>query len=828
MAANRWEGKVLGGRYQIEALLGQGGMSAVYRAKDPNLQRTVAIKLIHPHLSDNLEFVQRFESEATAIARLRHPNIVQVFDFNHDGDLYYMVLEFVAGETLQSRIKRLNAAGRHLPLRDALRYTDDICKAADYAHQRGMIHRDIKPANVMLDVNGNAILMDFGIARILGGQAHTATGAVLGTALYMSPEQIQGLHPDARADIYSIGVMLFESLGGHPPFEADSAMTLMMMHLNDPVPDLANLHPAVPAEVKEIVNRALEKDRNKRFQSAAEMSAALGHALISLPAVETTPLPPPLVKAEPPPAPQETIIEKTPVPPAVIEEVPEKVEEAAAPPVPAPEEVKLVLKEAAAPPPESLKTVIETPPHVAASEATLIEPPSQPIKKPAVSEPIAKPVAKPPAAVERPVTASAEPILQAVPAAAAKKKGLPTWQLAVIGLLALGLLGGGGFLISKLAGPNTTPNPTLPIAAVVEDTATSAPPTAAPTFTSLPIATSALLPTDTPQPEPTATEILPTATTAPVVIGGADKIAYLSSNDVWVANLDGTEMTQLTSDGTIKTYLRWLPGGQGLSYLSGKCIHTVDLAGSDRSITCFNYSDYLDAFEVSPDGKHVALSLDRQLYILPFDLERLALANSHPDLEALADCPELAPYQRNSAIAARWSSDSSHLAALALGVLDDGRRGEIVQVFAVDRCIANPALNIQFPPPHFTFSEYQKSPTLPGLTWDGDVLFAMNGNTRNEGFGELHLFNTQTYKASISVNPINNVCCYRDPSFSPDGQYLLVAFQDITLGADSVTQLYLIPYGTIGSGATYQPLPLPIFTNPREAPRAVLRPAVVP
>ena len=510
-------------------------------------------------------------------------------------------------------------------------------------------------------------------------------------------------------------------------------------------------------------------------------------------------------------------------PVAVKEEVIEK--------APLPEEIKVVAKEKEVALPEPLKTVIETPPPMAASEATLIEPPSQPLKKPAPVETIAKPSAKPTsaqtaaAAVEAP--AAAAPPVQAVPAPA-KKKGLPTWQLAVIGVLALGLLGGGGFLISKLTGTKTTAQPTIPIAAVVEDTATSAPPTAVSTFTALPSATSALLPSDTPQPEPTATEILPTATTAPLVIGGADKIAYLSSNDVWVANLDGTEMTQLTSDGTIKTYLRWLPGGQGLSYLSGKCIHTVDLAGSDRSITCFNYSDYLDAFEVSPDGKHVALSLDRQLYILPFDLERLALANSHPDLEALADCPELAPYQRNSAIAARWSSDSSHLAALALGVLDDGRRGEIVQVFAVDRCIANPALNIQFPPPHFTFSEYQKSPTLPGLTWDGDVLFAMNGNTRNEGFGELHLFNTQTYKASISVNPIKNVCCYRDPSFSPDGQYLLVAFLDITLGADSVTQLYLIPYGTIGSGATYQPLPLPIFTNPREAPQAVLRPAVVP
>src|SRR5574340_985769 len=291
MAKDRWIGQVLGGRYQIEELLGQGGMSAVYKARDPNLQRTVAIKLIHPHLSDNEEFVRRFESEATSIARLRHPNIVQVFDFNHEGDLYYMVLEYVAGETLQSRIKRLNAAGRYQPIRDVLHYTIDVCKAADYAHDRGLIHRDIKPANVMLDVSGNAILMDFGIARMLGGQQHTATGAVLGTALYMSPEQIQGLHPDARSDIYSIGVTLFEALGGRPPFEADSVMTLMMMHLNDPVHDLNTLHPGIPDEVREVVNRALEKDRSKRYQSCTEMADALQKALASLPAQEAAPAP---------------------------------------------------------------------------------------------------------------------------------------------------------------------------------------------------------------------------------------------------------------------------------------------------------------------------------------------------------------------------------------------------------------------------------------------------------------------------------------------------------------------------------------------------------
>ena len=209
------------------------------------------------------------------MAHLRHPNIVQMYDFNHDGDLYYMVMEFVLGETLQTRLKRLNTSKRRLSIKDAVFFTADICDAAHYAHQRGMIHRDIKPANIMLDVNGKAILMDFGIARMVGASQHTATGAVLGTAMYMSPEQIQGLHTDARADIYSIGITLFEMLSGKPPFEADSAMTLMMMHLNDPVPDLRDLQPDTPPELVTITQKALAKNRDERYQSASEMAVAL-------------------------------------------------------------------------------------------------------------------------------------------------------------------------------------------------------------------------------------------------------------------------------------------------------------------------------------------------------------------------------------------------------------------------------------------------------------------------------------------------------------------------------------------------------------------------
>jgi len=282
MMPQSWIGQTIGGRYQIETLLGQGGMSAVYRGVDPNLRRVIAIKLIHPHLSVNPDFVERFKEEAAAVAGLRHPNIVQVHDFNNDGPTYYMVMEYLAGETLQARLKRLTTAHRQFSLEEALRFSRQICEAAGYAHRRGLVHRDIKPANVMLDLHGQAILMDFGIVKIVGGQYHTATGATIGTAMYMSPEQIRSEVVDERCDIYALGVMLFEMLSGRPPYEADSTLTVMMMHLNDPLPDLRDLRPDVPPAVLGILNKALAKERENRYQTAAEMAAALKRVQESL------------------------------------------------------------------------------------------------------------------------------------------------------------------------------------------------------------------------------------------------------------------------------------------------------------------------------------------------------------------------------------------------------------------------------------------------------------------------------------------------------------------------------------------------------------------
>jgi serine/threonine protein kinase len=256
-------------------------MSAVYQARDPNLRRTVAIKLIHPHLASDPEFVRRFEEEAAAVAGLRHPNIVQVFDFNHDADTYYMVLEFVSGQSLQEKLRGLHQAGERLSAAETVRIMTAVCEAVSYAHERGLIHRDLKPANVMINTADQPVLMDFGVAKIVGGKQFTATGAVIGTPAYIAPELVRGQRPDQRADIYSLGVMLFEMLAGQLPFDADSAMSLMMKHVTEPPPDLRQLVPRLPRAIVSVVERALEKDPANRFQSAAEMAQALRAAFSS-------------------------------------------------------------------------------------------------------------------------------------------------------------------------------------------------------------------------------------------------------------------------------------------------------------------------------------------------------------------------------------------------------------------------------------------------------------------------------------------------------------------------------------------------------------------
>ena len=268
MNSPTWIGQLLSNRYQIDELLGHGGMSSVYKATDLNLKRVVAVKIIHPHLASEAEFVGRFEYEAAAVARLSHANIIQVFDFDHDQGISYIVFEYIPGETLQERLARWQKSGMRVSESEILAIACDLSAALSYAHAQDMVHRDIKPANIMLDVQGRAVLIDFGIVKMTGGTSHTASGALIGTARYMSPEQVQGRQVDGRSDIYSLGVTLFEMVSGQAPFNADSAMSLMMMHVTDPVPDLSLLVPGVSTQLVQLIGACLKKNPARRIDSA--------------------------------------------------------------------------------------------------------------------------------------------------------------------------------------------------------------------------------------------------------------------------------------------------------------------------------------------------------------------------------------------------------------------------------------------------------------------------------------------------------------------------------------------------------------------------------
>jgi serine/threonine-protein kinase len=268
-------GTTLSSRYRLEAKLGSGGMSTVYLARDETLDRLVAVKVMHAEMSEQPDQLTRFNQEARSVAQLSHPNVVGVIDAGEDSGHPYIVLEYVEGETLKQRIKRLG----QLPVDDAVAYAIEVARALAIAHARRMVHRDVKPQNVLIDADGRGKLTDFGISRQLEQQGITATGRVLGTTDYVSPEQAMGHAVDPRSDIYSLGVVLFEMLTGDVPFHADSLVGVAMKHVNEDLPDVQRRRPEVSAAVAAVLERATTKDPRDRYQSAGEMLDDLEAAL---------------------------------------------------------------------------------------------------------------------------------------------------------------------------------------------------------------------------------------------------------------------------------------------------------------------------------------------------------------------------------------------------------------------------------------------------------------------------------------------------------------------------------------------------------------------
>jgi predicted Ser/Thr protein kinase len=266
--------KILNERYEIETTLGEGGMARVYRGTDGVLSRPVAIKVLADRYANDDTFVTRFRREAQAAAALNHPNVVSVFDTGDDGQAHYIVMEYVPGQTLADVLKR---EGPLDPDR-AARIAEDVATALQAAHERGLVHRDVKPGNVMIDPEGRTKVMDFGIARAAANDTLTQTGAVLGTAAYLSPEQARGDPVDARSDIYSLGAVLYEMLTGRPPFTGDSPVAIAYAHVNDQ-PDPPSAHrPGVPPELEAVTIRALAKDPGDRYPSAEAFRAAIAAA----------------------------------------------------------------------------------------------------------------------------------------------------------------------------------------------------------------------------------------------------------------------------------------------------------------------------------------------------------------------------------------------------------------------------------------------------------------------------------------------------------------------------------------------------------------------
>jgi serine/threonine protein kinase len=265
------EGDVLGNRYEILALLGEGGMGAVYKAKDREVERVVALKLIRPEMASNPSILARFKQELMTAHQVTHKNVIRIYDLSEADGVKFITMEFVEGSDLRQLYREVGK----LPPDEAVDIIRQVCMALDAAHTAGIIHRDLKPQNIMRDKTGRILVMDFGLARSVQSEGMTQTGALLGTIEYMSPEQAMGKTLDQRSDLFAVGLIFYELLSGKMPFKAETAMASLLMRNQERAVPLAEIDATVPAGLSDIVSRCLERDLDRRYPNAAEIIADL-------------------------------------------------------------------------------------------------------------------------------------------------------------------------------------------------------------------------------------------------------------------------------------------------------------------------------------------------------------------------------------------------------------------------------------------------------------------------------------------------------------------------------------------------------------------------
>jgi len=379
------------------------------------------------------------------------------------------------------------------------------------------------------------------------------------------------------------------------------------------------------------------------------------------------------------------------------------------------------------------------------------------------------------------------------------------WMIG--GLIVLTLLAFTMWGFSQMTGDASTPTPE-------PDTATIA----SSTLTVLPTATAA----------PTAT-LAPTVTAVTLVNGGEDEIALTANKDIYLMDLNGKNIRPLTNTNLPKFDLQWLPGGKEILYGEGKCVYKIDVTASQtkpEQVACFTDSNKFEGFRVSPDGKYVAISIDRRLIVFPFDLQLLPTIKSAFELQSSNKA--CLAYTDVAVKSAQWSRDGKSVAILYQGVVGT-RLADTIRVFNVDteKCQDfDPLITDEIPSRGFSSEDYTRHPILPSYNWDDGQQILFNTLRRNAGYGDLYLYNMSTTLAR-KIDPVNGTCCYRDSILSPDGTYILLFFQNENLGSDSETQMYYIPVDQIGSEIPFTPIKLPLrfFPDPRENLEVALRPS---